>query len=175
MPNYTPSKKGRCENLSNIYEDNEANEEGISARDPQSTPSAGDRERVVGRDSGGNGTSLGEGVRKERKTEVRVTLPGNRSSIQSSENLSNRSLIIMTDTHSCESAGGGDGGGIGLILWEVVRREGDVDTRSSIVVTDTSSYQRDGGGNWLILGEVVRREGDVEAMDTLLSDHSSFQ
>ena len=57
----------------------------------QSTPSARGRESAGGGDGGGNGTSLGEGVRREGEVEDRVILLGNRSSIQSSENLSNRS------------------------------------------------------------------------------------
>ena len=160
-----------------------------SVRETQSIPSARGRKRVGGGDGGGNEMSLGEGVRREGEVEDRVILLGNRSSIQSSENLSNRSSIIVTDTSSRERAGGEDGGGNGMSLGEGVGREGEVEdtvillgnnssiqssenlrNSSLIIVTPTSSLERvsggDGGGNGSLVEEVVRTEGGVGDRDT---------
>ena len=72
--------------------------------------------------------------------EDRVIFLGSRSSIQSSQNLSNRSSIIVTEASSCERAGGGDGGGNGTSLGEEVRREGKVED-SVILLGNRSSFQ----------------------------------
>ena len=93
---------------------------------------ASSSERAGGGDGGGNGMSLGEGVRREGEVEDRVILLGNCSSIQSSENLRNSSSIIVTDTSSLERVSGGGGGGNESLVEEVVRREGGVEDRDTL-------------------------------------------
>ena len=55
---------------------------GVGARALVRNAVPGGSKRAGGGDGGGNWTSLGEGVRREREVEDRVILLGNRSSIQ---------------------------------------------------------------------------------------------
>ena len=65
--------------------------------------------------------------------EDRVILLDNRSSIQSSENLRNSSSIIVTDISSLERVSGRDGGGNVSLVEELVRREGCVEDRDTLL------------------------------------------